>query len=130
MGWREALTDLQRSTVVMAVVWRSRIAWPSGSATGARARRSRYGQTHPGDGALEVALAAEGAVDLVKLATKLKFETTAISRVETSSGAEISIRSEPTIEINVDGELIGLKTPATFGVVAKTRLLVPPPSGS
>jgi diacylglycerol kinase family enzyme len=35
------------------------------------------------------------------------------------------IDADPPVEFNVDGELIGLKTPATFEVVGQITMLLP-----
>lgn len=42
-----------------------------------------------------------------------------------SSAPRVTIESEPEVEINLDGDLVGLTTPATFEVVAAARVLVP-----
>jgi diacylglycerol kinase family enzyme len=37
----------------------------------------------------------------------------------------IRVEASPAMEFNVDGEIIGLKTPVTFEVAARTRFLIP-----
>ncbi|MFP5351837.1 MAG: diacylglycerol/lipid kinase family protein [Actinomycetota bacterium] len=127
-GGVKALSDLDRSTVrlqdrdvpncVAAGVGNGRTAgggieiWPDAD---------------PTDGLLDAcALPAAGPADLVKLGTSLKLgDHRQIPEVFTTRGASIRIESTPDIEINVDGELVGLKTPATFEVFTKARVLVP-----
>lgn len=48
-----------------------------------------------------------------------------LDHVETIASARIEIHADPEIQFNVDGELIGLKSPATFEIVSSVRFLVP-----
>src|SRR5919106_1672889 len=85
-------------------------------------------QADPGDGALDgCALPAANAAAAARLAAKVKLGTHAeIAGVEFERESRIVIDADPPVEFNVDGELIGLKTPATFETVAKLRMMVPP----
>jgi diacylglycerol kinase (ATP) len=85
-------------------------------------------QADPGDGALDgCALAASNPAAAARLAAKVKRGSHAeIAGVEFERASKIVIDAEPSIEFNVDGELIGLETPATFETVGKIRVLAPP----
>jgi diacylglycerol kinase (ATP) len=85
-------------------------------------------QADPGDGALDgCALPAANAAAAARLAAKVKLGSHAdIEDVEFERATRIVIDADPPVEFNVDGELIGLKTPATFETVAKIRMVVPP----
>ncbi|MGH2806901.1 MAG: diacylglycerol/lipid kinase family protein [Actinomycetota bacterium] len=82
----------------------------------------------PGDGALDVcALSADGLGELLKVGMSVKSgKHVDDDRAFVSRGREITIDALPTIELNVDGELLGLKTSVTFSVVARTRIKAPP----
>jgi diacylglycerol kinase family enzyme len=45
--------------------------------------------------------------------------------VRTFSGRRISVEADPQMELNVDGEIVGLRTPAHFEVARRFKLLVP-----
>jgi diacylglycerol kinase (ATP) len=85
-------------------------------------------QADPGDGALDgCALPAANAAAAARLAAKVKLGSHAdIEDVEFERATRIVIDADPPVEFNVDGELIGLKTPATFETIAKIRMVVPP----
>jgi diacylglycerol kinase (ATP) len=85
-------------------------------------------QADPGDGALDgCALPAANAAAAARLAAKVKLGSHAeIADVEFERASRIVIDADPPVEFNVDGELIGLKTPATFETAAKIRMVVPP----
>lgn len=127
-GGAKALSDLERSTVDLdgrRVPDCVAVGVGNGKTCGGGI--AVWPDADPGDGHLEgCALPAGGPGALVKLAAKLKLgDHRTLEGVTVTSGRCISIDSDPPIELNVDGELIGLKTPATFEVVARTRLLVP-----
>ena len=127
-GGAKALSDLERSTVVMdghRVPDCVAVGVGNGKTSGGGI--AVWPDADPGDGLLEgCALPAGGPGALVKLAAKLKLgDHRTLDGVTVTSGRSITIDSDPPIELNVDGELIGLKTPATFQVVTATRLLVP-----
>lgn len=48
-----------------------------------------------------------------------------IDEVVTDRAPVITIDSDPPIELNVDGELVGLKTPVTFEIAGKLSIAVP-----
>lgn len=43
------------------------------------------------------------------------------------TGSHIAIEAEPMMELNVDGELVGLRTPAIFEVARQFKLMLPGP---
>jgi diacylglycerol kinase (ATP) len=85
-------------------------------------------QADPGDGSLDgCALPAASAAAAARLAAKVKLGSHAeIADVKFESASRIVIDAEPSIEFNVDGELIGLETPATFETIGEIRVLAPP----
>jgi len=84
-------------------------------------------EADPADGVLDgCGLAAEGLTDALKLAARVKSgEHVDLPGVLTIRGPKIEIVSDPQMEFNVDGELVGLKTPATFEVVGRMKMRVP-----
>ncbi len=78
------------------------------------------------DGILDAcALPAEDAAAAARLALKVKAGTHGeLDDVETTRGPKIEVDSDPAIEMNVDGELIGLTTPVTFEVVGRATIKV------
>jgi diacylglycerol kinase (ATP) len=80
----------------------------------------------PGDGSLDgCALPAASIAAAARLAAKVKLGSHAeIHDVKFESASKIEIDAEPSIEFNVDGELIGLETPATFETIGELRMIV------
>ena len=76
------------------------------------------------DGILDAcALPAVDGGAAAKLAMKVKGGThEEIDDVKTARGPRIEVGSDPQIEMNVDGELIGLMTPATFELEGQLRI--------
>lgn len=72
----------------------------------------------PSDGALEgCALAAPNVAAAIRLLLKVRSgDHAAMDEVRTTSGGRITIDADPPIEFNVDGELVGLTSPATFEI--------------
>lgn len=79
----------------------------------------------PSDGALDgCALAAPNAAAAIRLLLKVRAgEHEDLDGVRTTRGGRIEIEADPAIELNVDGELVGLTTPATFEVYARWRFI-------
>jgi diacylglycerol kinase (ATP) len=73
-------------------------------------------QADPSDGLLDVCvLSAEGMGDAVKLAATVRSgRHTGLEEVATLRAPRVEISSEPQMEFNLDGELVGLVTPVTF----------------
>ena len=80
-----------------------------------------------GDGMLDgCALGARGPVEAARLAAKVRVGThPELDDVLTLRGRRIEIDSDPPIGINVDGELVGLETPAAFEVAGGLRIKAP-----
>jgi diacylglycerol kinase (ATP) len=89
-----------------------------------------FPQADPGDGKLEAcALSASGATDTAKLGLAVKKgEHASLEGVLAARGEHVRIETDPQIELNVDGDLVGLKTPIEFRHAGIARFLVP--SGS
>lgn len=127
-GGAKALSDLARSKVrLQDVDVGDCVAVGVGNGRTVGGGIEVWPQADPTDGLLEgCALAASGPSDLLKLGAKLKLgEHSDMPEVAIRRGRSISIEADPGIEINVDGELIGLMTPATFEIFTKVRVLVP-----
>ena len=79
----------------------------------------------PSDGVLEgCALAAPNVAAAVKLLLKVRAgEHGGLDEVRTTRGPRIAIDADPPIELNVDGELVGLTTPATFEIAGRFTLI-------
>ncbi|MDQ4124652.1 MAG: YegS/Rv2252/BmrU family lipid kinase [Actinomycetota bacterium] len=79
----------------------------------------------PSDGVLDAcALAAPNVAAAVKLLLKVRSGGhEGLDEVATTSGPRITIDSTPPIELNVDGELVGLTTPATFEIAGHFTLI-------
>lgn len=128
-GGAKALADLQRSTVRLdGVVVADCVAAGVGNGRTAGGGIEIWPDADPGDGLLDgCALPASGPAAVVKLAAALKLgDHRNLEGVTTTTGSSIRIEADPQIEVNVDGELIGLRTPATFQIVARAQMLVPP----
>jgi diacylglycerol kinase (ATP) len=82
---------------------------------------------NPGDGALDVcALSASGLGELLKVGAEVSSgKHVGEDHSFMSRGSKVTIDADPTVELNVDGELLGLKTPVTFSVVARTSIRGP-----
>jgi diacylglycerol kinase (ATP) len=83
-------------------------------------------QADPSDGLLDVCvLSAEGMGDTVKLAATVRSgRHTRLEEVATLRAARVEISSEPPMEFNLDGELVGLVTPVTFEGAGTTTMRV------
>lgn len=81
----------------------------------------------PDDRVLNVcAMPAATIPAAVKLATKVRSAShEEVEDVHTSRGPRIEILADPVVEFNVDGELVGLETPATFEIVSSMKVRVP-----
>jgi diacylglycerol kinase (ATP) len=84
-------------------------------------------EAQPDDGQLEVCVIS--APDLgagMKAAARVKAGThEGAEGIVTMRAASVSLEADPPMELNADGELVGLETPATFDVAGKIRMLVP-----
>ena len=81
----------------------------------------------PDDGALDVyALPASNALETLKLGAKVRSGShDELEDVTFARSSTVRIEAAPEMEFNVDGELVGLRTPVTFEVVGKLWMLKP-----
>lgn len=127
-GAKEALTNLRRAVVTM-----NGVEVPECVAAGVGNGRTCGGgvevwpRADPGDGALDgCALAAPTVVAGAELALKVRNgDHESLEGVATTRAARVELDAEPSFDVNVDGELVGLTTPATFEVAGSLRLRVP-----
>jgi diacylglycerol kinase (ATP) len=84
-------------------------------------------EADPSDGLLDAcALAIPRVTSAAKLIPRLMRGThEGIDEVSTARGRCIEIDSDPPIELNVDGDLVGMKTPVTFEVCGTLPIAVP-----
>ncbi len=81
----------------------------------------------PGDGILDhcaVAVPSMGAALQVWNAVR-GGKLGSCEHARLGRAARVTIAAEPDIELNVDGDLVGLRTPATFEVAGRVGVLVP-----
>jgi diacylglycerol kinase (ATP) len=81
----------------------------------------------PADGALDVCvITASNIAQALRAATKARSgEHVKLENVHEYRGSEFSVDSESGLEFNVDGEVLGLETPATFSVGGKIKVRIP-----
>ena len=81
----------------------------------------------PSDGLLDAcAMAVPGPTSAARLIPRLLRGThEGIDEVSMTRDVRIVVDSDPPIEFNVDGDLVGMKTPAEFEVCGKLRMAVP-----
>lgn len=86
-----------------------------------------FPEADPSDGALDsCAVAIPDPASAAKLIPRLLRGThEGIDEVATSRADSIVVESDPPIELNVDGDLVGLKTPATFEVAGTLAIATP-----
>jgi YegS/Rv2252/BmrU family lipid kinase len=126
VGGAKAATDVRRSTVTI-----DGIELPECVAAGVGNGRTCGGgiplwpDADPSDGILDAcALAVPNVAAAVKLLLKVRAgEHEALDEVRTARGPRVELTADPPIELNVDGELVGLTTPATFEVCGTFRLI-------
>jgi diacylglycerol kinase (ATP) len=82
----------------------------------------------PSDGRLEAcAVSATGVLDTARLGLAVRRgEHGARDGVLGVSAERIRIETDPPIELNVDGDLVGLRTPIEFRPAGAARFVVPP----
>lgn len=126
VGGAKALADLDQSTVVVngqRII--DCIAVGVGNSRTAGGGIAMWPCALPDDGHLDLcALSATSIPDAVRLGAKVKggnhqdAEGTVMIR-----GPEFSVGADPPIEFNVDGELVGLRTPARFEILGRALFL-------
>lgn len=81
----------------------------------------------PSDGLLDgCGISVQGVADAARVAVKLRSgEVQELDLTRCTRAHKIVVDSDDSVEFNVDGELAGLFTPATFEVVSELRIRVP-----
>lgn len=128
LGGAKVAADLPRTTVTLSgVEVRDCIAAGVGNGKTSGGGVALWPDADPDDGLLDgCALAAPNIAAAAKLAARLKAGThEGLDEVATTIGRTVTIESDPPIEINVDGELVGLMTPASFEVAGSLRFKAP-----
>lgn len=126
VGGAKAATDLRKSVVTI-----DGVQLPDCVAAGVGNGRTCGGgipvwpAADPSDGVLDgCALAVPSVGAAARLLLKVRSgEHEDLDTVRTSRGRRIEVDADPPIELNVDGELVGLTTPATFEVCGTFRLI-------
>lgn len=83
-----------------------------------------FPEARPDDGRLEAcAMPAGGLAEALQLALKVRDgDHVELPRIQTWAGDELAVEATPALEFNVDGEVIGLETPAHFEIAGSFRL--------
>jgi diacylglycerol kinase (ATP) len=86
-----------------------------------------FPQAHPSDGKLDACgLSAPNISSALRLAAKVRVgEHNELDGVRTLRSERIDVTSTPQLEFNLDGELVGLGTPARFEIAGRVRMRVP-----
>ena len=127
-GGIKALPGLERSTVSLnGEDVADCIAVGAGNGRTCGGGVEVWPSANPDDGRLDgVALCASNVARAVALGARVKSgRHEGADGVVTTRAPKVSVSADPAIEFNVDGELLGLKSPATFEVVGQMRVLVP-----
>jgi diacylglycerol kinase (ATP) len=128
VGGAKALTDFSTSRVIIdGVEVRDCIAAGVGNGRTCGGGMEVWPRAQPDDGFLDgCALASPDVRAAVRVAAKVKGGThEELDEVVTRRARRLTIDADPPIEFNVDGELVDLRSPATFELVAHVRFLVP-----
>ncbi|MGI8408124.1 MAG: diacylglycerol/lipid kinase family protein [Actinomycetota bacterium] len=82
----------------------------------------------PTDGLLDVcALPVCSALDAAKLLKRIRNgDHVELEGVRVFQVPEVKLEADPPIELNLDGELVGLSTPATFRIKGRAHFMIPP----
>jgi diacylglycerol kinase (ATP) len=125
LGGAKVVADLPRTTVILdGVQVTDCLAAGVGNGKTSGGGIALWPDASLDDGALDgCALGAPSLAVAGKVASRLKAGThEGLDEVVTTRGRAVTIDSDPPIEINVDGELVGLRTPATFEVIGSLRI--------
>ncbi len=127
-GGASAARDLQRHDVALAGrEVRDAVAAGVGNGKTCGGGVQVWPEAVVSDGLLDgCAMPAPSILSALQLALKVKGgKHVEIDGVVYERATSIRVEASPTMEFNVDGEIIGLKTPVTFEVAARTRFLIP-----
>ncbi|MBA2274367.1 MAG: hypothetical protein H0W21_10775 [Actinobacteria bacterium] len=125
VGGAKVAAALPRSTVTLnGVEVRDCVAVGVGNGMTSGGGVRLWPQAVIDDGILDAcALPAADAAAAARLALKVKRGTHGeLDDVEVTRGPKIEVDSDPPIEVNVDGELIGLTTPVTFELAGRATI--------
>lgn len=128
IGGAKAATDLKRFTATAnGVVIEDCVAIGIGNGRTCGGGIEVWPAASPDDGSLDVcALPVSSALDAAKLLKRIKNgEHVELDGVRAFQAREVILDADPSIELNLDGELVGLRTPASFRCIARTNFLVP-----
>lgn len=131
VGGAKAAADLRRSVVtVNGVQAPDCVAAGVGNGKTCGGGIPVWPDADPADGILEAcALGAAHAASAIRLLLKVRTgEHRDLDGVETAAGGRVEIDADPPIELNVDGDLFGLTTPAVFEVCGTFRLVAAEPA--
>lgn len=127
-GAAKALSDLERWTVTVDdVEVADCVAAGVGNGRTCGGGIEVWPDADPDDGLLDVyALPASSAWETLQLGTKVRRgRHDELDDVTFARARRVTIDAVPSMEFNVDGELVGLRTPVTFEVVGKLWMLRP-----
>jgi diacylglycerol kinase (ATP) len=129
----KAAAKLTRSTVTMdGVTVEDCVAAGVGNGRTCGGGITVWPEASPDDGLVDgCAMAVPNPARAIELAAKVRRGNhLEMDAVETVRAPTVRIESDPPIEFNVDGELVGLTTPADFRVAGRLRVRVPSPAGT
>jgi diacylglycerol kinase (ATP) len=128
LGGARALKELSKSTMSMnATKLEDCVAAGVGNGRTCGGGTEVWPSAEPDDGSLNgCLLAASNVAQAVSLAARVARGSHESTRgVRTATSRRIEFEARPDIEFNVDGELIGLRSPAVFEIVSSVSFLVP-----
>jgi diacylglycerol kinase (ATP) len=128
VGGAKALTDFSTShAVINGVEVDHCIAAGVGNGRTCGGGMEVWPRALPDDGVLEgCVLASSNVAAAAQLATKVRTGShEGLDGVVTRRAPKLNIDADPPIEFNVDGELVDLRSPATFELVSHVDFLVP-----
>ena len=128
IGGAKAAKDLQRFTLTANdVTVEDCVAVGVGNGRTCGGGIEIWPSARPDDGLLDLcAIPVGGLADAAKVLKGIRSgEHAELDAVRTFQAREVKIDAEPSIELNLDGELVDLTTPVTFSQLGQTHLIVP-----
>lgn len=125
-GGAKAAASIERSTVTIdGIELNDCVAAGVGNGRTCGGGIPVWPSADPSDGILDAcALAAPSVAAAVKLLLKVRAGAHEdLDEVRPTRGGRVEIDADPPIELNVDGELVGVTTPAAFEVCGSFRLI-------